>query len=367
MTAALAVGAELSPGDGATGRDVDTGRLVLPHRRGRPARRTRGTAGKTGFEGGQANSDAHRPDDLQGQNPGQPPGPRQAHHRGRRPSCRIVSDPPLLVPTEELFSRETERRASATRSTSSYAVTATASRPTGGTCWRSSSSSRSPAKSSAWAAWAPGLGSCSSWAGTTMTHSSSRPRRRKHRCSRSSWARAASPITASGWWPASTSCRRPATSSSDTSRSRVLDGVTRDFYLRQLRDWKGSFDIEGSIPPGLTKYGAVCAQALARAHARSGDRIAIASYLGAGPPSTGPLPNSPRPMPTRTRGTTRRSRRRRPVAGYASSQAFRPPGSPPARLDKRPDSHVLEGQTRVRWCAPSFVESDYWTLMPLSR
>ncbi len=61
------------------------------------------------------------------------------------------------------------------------------------------------------------------------------------------------------------------------------DGVTRDFYLRQLRDWKGSFEIEGAIPPGLTKYVGVCAQALARAHARSGDRVAIASYLGNGP------------------------------------------------------------------------------------
>ncbi|HEV3282442.1 MAG TPA: DUF2252 domain-containing protein [Acidimicrobiales bacterium] len=58
------------------------------------------------------------------------------------------------------------------------------------------------------------------------------------------------------------------------------DGVTRDYYVRQLRDWKGSFDAEGAIPPGLTKYVGVCAQALARAHARSGDRIAIASYLG---------------------------------------------------------------------------------------
>ena len=61
------------------------------------------------------------------------------------------------------------------------------------------------------------------------------------------------------------------------------DGVTRDFYVRQLRDWKGSFEVENSIPQGLTKYVAVCGQALARAHARSGDRIAIASYLGSGP------------------------------------------------------------------------------------
>ena len=61
------------------------------------------------------------------------------------------------------------------------------------------------------------------------------------------------------------------------------DGVTHDFYLRQLRDWKGSFEIEGSIPPGLTKYVGVCAQALSPPHARSGDHVAIASYLGNGP------------------------------------------------------------------------------------
>jgi len=63
-------------------------------------------------------------------------------------------------------------------------------------------------------------------------------------------------------------------------RVEGLDGITRDFYLRQLRDWKGSFEIEGAIPKGLTAYAGLCAQALARAHARSGDRIAIASYLG---------------------------------------------------------------------------------------
>ncbi len=66
-------------------------------------------------------------------------------------------------------------------------------------------------------------------------------------------------------------------------RAEGIDGVTRDFYVRQLRDWKGSLDIEGMIPPGLIRYGSLCAQALARAHARSGDRIAIASYLGTGP------------------------------------------------------------------------------------
>jgi uncharacterized protein (DUF2252 family) len=55
-----------------------------------------------------------------------------------------------------------------------------------------------------------------------------------------------------------------------------------DFYVRQLRDWKGSLDIEQMTPKGMAQYGRFCAWALARAHARSGDRIAIAAYLGRG-------------------------------------------------------------------------------------
>ena len=59
-----------------------------------------------------------------------------------------------------------------------------------------------------------------------------------------------------------------------------LDGKPRDFYVRQLRDWKLSVDIETMVPGGLRLYGALCGWTLARAHARSGDRIAIAAYLG---------------------------------------------------------------------------------------
>jgi uncharacterized protein (DUF2252 family) len=59
-----------------------------------------------------------------------------------------------------------------------------------------------------------------------------------------------------------------------------LDGVTRDFYVRQLRDWKFSLDIATMVPAGMRAYGEVCGWTLARAHARSGDRIAIAAYLG---------------------------------------------------------------------------------------
>jgi uncharacterized protein (DUF2252 family) len=59
-----------------------------------------------------------------------------------------------------------------------------------------------------------------------------------------------------------------------------LDGKQRDFYVRQLRDWKFSADIETMIPRGMRLYGELCGWTLARAHARSGDRIAIAAYLG---------------------------------------------------------------------------------------
>ena len=59
-----------------------------------------------------------------------------------------------------------------------------------------------------------------------------------------------------------------------------LDGKQRDFYVRQLRDWKYSIAIEALIPRGMRIYGELCGWALARAHACSGDRIAIAAYLG---------------------------------------------------------------------------------------
>ncbi len=59
-----------------------------------------------------------------------------------------------------------------------------------------------------------------------------------------------------------------------------LDGQQRDFYVRQLRDWKYSIAIEALIPRGMRIYGEICGWSLARAHARSGDRIAIAAYLG---------------------------------------------------------------------------------------
>jgi hypothetical protein len=59
-----------------------------------------------------------------------------------------------------------------------------------------------------------------------------------------------------------------------------FDGQVRDYYIRQLRDWKGSADVDTMGTSAMMAYSRMCGATLARAHARSGDRIAIASYLG---------------------------------------------------------------------------------------
>ena len=66
-------------------------------------------------------------------------------------------------------------------------------------------------------------------------------------------------------------------------RVKGIDGQRRDFYLRQLRDWKGSAEIATMAPSTMSIYGELCGWTLARAHARSGDRVAIAAYLGSSP------------------------------------------------------------------------------------
>ncbi len=67
------------------------------------------------------------------------------------------------------------------------------------------------------------------------------------------------------------------------TRAAGPDKVDRDFYVRQLKDWKFSFPIELMIPSGMTVYAGLCGWTLARAHARSGDRVALAAYLGGSP------------------------------------------------------------------------------------
>jgi uncharacterized protein (DUF2252 family) len=65
-------------------------------------------------------------------------------------------------------------------------------------------------------------------------------------------------------------------------RIKGFDGAIRDYYVRQLHDWKGSAEVEDMLVSGAELYSRICGQTLARAHARWGDRIAVATYLGKG-------------------------------------------------------------------------------------
>ena len=111
-------------------------------------------------------------------------------------------------------------------------------------------------------------------------------------------ARAPSRTRASVSSSASASCRRPRTS----SWAGPFDG--RDYYFRQLWDMKGSLDLSTIDPWGLAHYGRLCARILARAHARSGDAIAIAAYLGGKDTFDGAVADWPRRTRTSTSATT---------------------------------------------------------------
>jgi len=65
-------------------------------------------------------------------------------------------------------------------------------------------------------------------------------------------------------------------------RTEGIDGHRHDFYVRQLWDWKASAKVEEMEPRALNAYAQICGMTLAHAHARGGDRIAIAAYLGRG-------------------------------------------------------------------------------------
>jgi uncharacterized protein (DUF2252 family) len=60
----------------------------------------------------------------------------------------------------------------------------------------------------------------------------------------------------------------------------AISGEIRDYYFRQLADWKGSINVDSARAAGAKTYANLCGQTLARAHARAGDRVAIAAYLG---------------------------------------------------------------------------------------
>ena len=89
-------------------------------------------------------------------------------------------------------------------------------------------------------------------------------------------------------------------------RAKGVDGEQRDFYVRQLWDWKGSVRVEAMDDRGLAAYAQICGMTLAHAHARGGDRIAIGAYLGKGDAFDRAMAASPRPTPTRANATSTR-------------------------------------------------------------
>ena len=90
-------------------------------------------------------------------------------------------------------------------------------------------------------------------------------------------------------------------------RIKGLDGVTRDYYVRQFQDWKGGADIDSMLVPGATLYSRICGATLARAMpaGATGSPSPLTSVTGM--PSTGRSRTSPPPTLTRTNGTTKRS------------------------------------------------------------
>ena len=145
-------------------------------------------------------------------------------------------------------------------------------RSTGWWIWR--------ARWSVWAASAPAPGSCFWKASTVGIHSSCRLRKRRLRCSKN--FAGASVYTNHGQRVVAGQQLMQGVSDIflGWQRTRGYDDIDRDFYVRQLRDWKGSAEPETMIPLGMTLYARLCGWTLAHAHARSGDRVAIASYLG---------------------------------------------------------------------------------------
>ena len=120
-------------------------------------------------------------------------------------------------------------------------------------------------------------------------------------------------------------------------RIRGLDGVTRDYYVRQFQDWKGSADVDTLLVPGATLYAQICGATLARAHARWATGSPSPPTSARGRNSTGPSRTSASPTRTRTSGTTPRSRRRSTGGGWSPGPACRAnaPWCTPGRSPRR--------------------------------
>ncbi len=192
----------------------------------------------------------------------------------------ITPDPPLIVPLRDLIEPEVLPKFQDELHKLFRAYRAR-SKPTGAACSSSTGSWIWLGKWSAWAASGRVAGSCCSWAGATPTRYSSRSKRPKNSvlapfCGKSKISNQGQRVVEG---------QRLMQAASDITlgwlRTVGLDGRQRDFYIRQLWDGKVGVEPATLTPATLAVYGRICGWTLARAHARSGDRIAIASYLGA--------------------------------------------------------------------------------------
>ena len=161
---------------------------------------------------------------------------------------------------------------------SSSAPTARRCRPIAATCSSSISSSTSRARWSGWAASGPRRGFCCSWMDEAR-RCSCRSRRPGPPCS--SRSRQASEFSNQGERVVVGQRLMQAAGDIFLGWERfALQGDEREYYVRQLRDWKGSADVGRMTPGGMELWARMAGWTLARAHARSGDRHAIAGYLG---------------------------------------------------------------------------------------
>ena len=196
---------------------------------------------------------------------------------------RIRSEPPLLVPGRATCSRRARPSCCSRGSRgcwTSYRRSLTQDERR--TCSTATASSTWPTRSSASAASAPVPGSSCSTAATTAIRSFLQAKEAQASVLEPHLRRSALPPPRTARRRRSAPrCRRPATSSSAGSASTGIDGVVRDFYVRQLWDGKGSVDVSDRAAGRHDEVRRSCAGwTLARAHARSGDRVAIAAYLG---------------------------------------------------------------------------------------
>ncbi len=215
-----------------------------------------------------------------------------ASEASRRCSSRCASSSMHRMPTSR---RNTSANA--------WSSTPPGSTKTGGSCSAPTSSSTWHARLSASAASGRVPGWCCSSVAAVWTRWCYRQRRLSPRCWSLTWRQhIREPRRTGRPGPADLPrCHRhlPQLATQPGSRRQGAR-----LYVRQLWDWKVSADLSAMPESGLHAYTRACGWSMARSHARSGDRLAIAAYLGADPSSTGRSPGSQRRTPTRTNRTT---------------------------------------------------------------